>query len=162
MDGEVRSVTVTSGSEGETERVGEALGRLLRAGDVVGLTGELGAGKTCLTRGIARGLGCLVPVTSPTFVLAQAYEGPVWLRHYDLYRIGHGSEVAGIGFVEYRDDSVSVVEWVEKAPISILGPHLVVALSILGERARGIEVRANGEEYGETVVKLGNSLSINK
>ncbi len=81
------SLVIKSGSPAETRRLGARLGRLLRPGDVVLLSGELGSGKTCLVQGIARGLGVTGPVTSKSFVLLGEYEGRLRLYHADLYRL---------------------------------------------------------------------------
>lgn len=97
-----------------TRAWGARLGRLLRAGDLVILTGGLGAGKTTLTQGLAEGLGVRGPVTSPTFVIARVHpslvEGPV-LVHVDAYRLGGGAELDDLDLDDSFDESVTVVEW---------------------------------------------------
>ncbi|MHB8688145.1 MAG: tRNA (adenosine(37)-N6)-threonylcarbamoyltransferase complex ATPase subunit type 1 TsaE [Candidatus Dormibacteraceae bacterium] len=101
---------VTS-SPAETEAAGERLGKRLRAGDLVLLVGELGAGKTTFVRGVARGTGSADPVASPTFQLVRVYAGRVQLAHVDLYRIEHLSELADLGLDELLDQGAVVVEW---------------------------------------------------
>jgi tRNA threonylcarbamoyladenosine biosynthesis protein TsaE len=135
----------TSNSAEETLEIGRALGQALAPGDVVGLTGELGAGKTVLTRGIALGLGVREPyiVTSPTFVLMNTYTGRCPIRHFDLYRV-EGSELISLGFSDLREDSVSVIEWAEKADPALLGDHVQVEMSHRGENARKLEFTALG------------------
>ncbi len=96
----------------ETERIGERLGRMLRTGDVVFLYGELGAGKTALTRGIARGMGIEARVKSPTFTIVREYGR---LFHFDLYRVGSEDELFDIGFESYLSRGVCVVEWPQAA-----------------------------------------------
>lgn len=109
------SLTLRSRSVEETRHLGEALGGLLAAGDVILLTGELGAGKTALTQGIARGLGVPGIVNSPTFTLLKEYQGRLPLYHFDLYRIEDPAELEELGFAEYFfGDGVSVVEWAER------------------------------------------------
>ena len=98
-------------SPAETEAFGERLGERLRAGDLVLLTGELGAGKTTFVRGVARGIGSSAPVASPTFQLVRMYAGRVQLAHIDLYRIETTSELADLGLDELLDQGAAVVEW---------------------------------------------------
>ena len=104
-----------SHSERETEAVGESLGRTLRPGAVVAYTGDLGAGKTVFTRGLARGLGCTGRVTSPTFTLVNEYEGAIPLFHFDMYRLGGADELFDIGWEDYLGrGGVCAVEWSER------------------------------------------------
>ncbi len=100
-----------SNSPSETEAAGERFGKRLRAGDLVLLTGELGAGKTTFVRGVARGTGSTAPVASPTFQLVRIYAGRVQLAHVDLYRIETLSELADLGLDELLDAGAVVVEW---------------------------------------------------
>jgi len=121
--------------------LGRNLGRLLKEGDVIALSGELGSGKTCMTKGLAVGLG--VPedevVTSPSFTYMNEYEGRETLYHMDVYRLAHLSEFLGIGLDEYLGhDGVAVLEWADRWP-EILPEHtLNVAFVILGEDTRAI------------------------
>lgn len=130
-------VVIETASPEETLALGMALGSRLDAGDVLVLQGELGAGKTCLTKGIALGLGLNDPgvVTSPTFVLMNIYPTRIPLRHYDLYRID-GDQLQSLGFWDLRDSSVSVVEWGDKADSSLLGRHYRIRIEITGESSR--------------------------
>ena len=106
-----------SHSEQETEELGAALAGRLKAGDVVAYRGDLGAGKTAFTRGLARGLGCHGRVTSPTFTIVNEYEGPTPLFHFDLYRLGGEEELWDIGWEDYlARNGVCAVEWSEIAP----------------------------------------------
>jgi tRNA threonylcarbamoyladenosine biosynthesis protein TsaE len=100
-----------SNSPSETEAAGERFGKRLRAGDLMLLTGELGAGKTTFVRGVARGTGSTAPVASPTFQLVRIYAGRVQLAHVDLYRIETLSELADLGLDELLDAGAVVVEW---------------------------------------------------
>lgn len=109
-----------SHSETETEAAGQALAAKLRPGDVVAYRGDLGAGKTAFTRGLARGLGCHGRVTSPTFTIVNEYEGPTPLFHFDLYRLGGEEELWDIGWEDYlARNGVCAVEWSEIAPGSL-------------------------------------------
>lgn len=111
------SGVVKTRNPGETRRIGARIGQVLRPGDVLGLVGELGAGKTCLVQGIAEGLG--VPpsyiVTSPTFTLINDYPGRLPLAHVDVYRLGGIADLEEMGLEEYfAGKGVVVVEWAEK------------------------------------------------
>jgi tRNA threonylcarbamoyladenosine biosynthesis protein TsaE len=110
-------VTRISHSPGETEALGESWGRAAESGLVIGLTGDLGAGKTQLARGIARGLGITARVHSPTFTLVNEYTGGrLTLYHIDLYRLETVEQIIGAGLAEYfQPAGISVIEWVEKA-----------------------------------------------
>lgn len=118
--------TYRSTSQDETIALGEALGRLVRAGDVLVLTGDLGAGKTQLTKGIARGMGIADDVTSPTFTIEMVYEGPrMPLYHFDLYRLDSPDQLDDTGlFDALGGDGPCVIEWGEQFSDEI-GPERV-------------------------------------
>ena len=111
-------VVVRSSSEEETVAAGERLGRMLVRGDVVAITGPLGAGKTRFVRGVCRALGTGREASSPTFTLIHEYPaaGGLAVFHFDFYRIGSTAELTQIGFAEYlgRDDGVCVIEWADR------------------------------------------------
>jgi len=111
-----------------TERVAAALARRLRPGDVVLVSGDLGAGKTTFVRGACRALGVTAPVTSPSFTIAQRYEGTILISHLDLYRLGDiGAEDPALLADELAEDRVTFIEWPEiGAPVG-LDPDRVVA-----------------------------------
>lgn len=99
----------------ETEELGRRLARHLRPGDVVAYYGDLGAGKTALTRGLAAGLGCTGRVTSPTFTIVNEYDGPVPLFHFDMYRLRDADELFDIGWEDYlARGGICAVEWSER------------------------------------------------
>lgn len=108
--------TFVSSSTAETIALGEKCGELLAAGDVLVLTGDLGAGKTQFTKGIARGMGISADVTSPTFTIEMVYEGGVMpLYHFDLYRLNDSSQLDDIGlFDAMESDGPTVIEWGEQ------------------------------------------------
>ena len=109
------TTTIVSASPEDTEVAGERLGRTLGPGDVVALTGELGAGKTCFVQGIARGVGVTTRPTSPTFVLVNEYRGRLPVHHVDAYRTNSVTELADLGLEEMIDgDAVTVIEWAER------------------------------------------------
>jgi tRNA threonylcarbamoyladenosine biosynthesis protein TsaE len=127
----------------DTERLGRALAAALRPGDVVALFGDLGSGKTTLTRGILRGLGFDGDVASPTFPIVQPYDAlelPLW--HVDLYRIEHPSELAELALEEAIDGGALVIEWPERLG-EALWPHalrLTLAEQADGARALTAQV----------------------
>lgn len=97
----------------QMQNFGVALSQLLQPGDVVALNGDLGAGKTCVVQGLARGLGVEVAVTSPTFVLVRQYEGRIPLVHVDVYRLTALSDVNDLGDDVLADDCITAIEWGE-------------------------------------------------
>jgi tRNA threonylcarbamoyladenosine biosynthesis protein TsaE len=110
-------LSATTSSPAETEEAGRRLGERLRAGDVVLLTGELGAGKTTFVRGVAQGTGSSAPVASPTFQLVRIYPGRVQLAHIDLYRIESPGELADLGLEELADQGAVVIEWGDRLEV---------------------------------------------
>lgn len=124
-----------------SEVLGGALARSLRPGDVIALFGDLGAGKTTLSRGIIRGLGFGGDVGSPTFPIVQVYERPdvrlpVW--HVDLYRIERDAELDELGLDEARDHAALLVEWPERLGAALWPDALRLYLSVAGEHARAL------------------------
>lgn len=136
-----------SRSPEETQRVGEALGRRLKAGDVVATIGELGAGKTCFLQGLARGLGVTETATSPTFVLINQYRGRLPVYHVDAYRTTSLAELLDLGLEElFYGEGVTVVEWADKL-LPLLPPHAVtVRISGLGDEPREIVIEGVPED----------------
>ncbi len=131
-----------SHSEAETEALGEELGRRVRPGAVIAFTGDLGAGKTAFTRGIARALGISGRVTSPTLTLVNEYEGGrLPLFHFDMYRLGSADELFDIGWEDYlRRGGVCAVEWSEKVEDALSGAVRVDIRRGGGEQERIITV----------------------
>jgi tRNA threonylcarbamoyladenosine biosynthesis protein TsaE len=133
----LRSVTAE-----ETQRAGEALGRSLQPGDVVALTGELGAGKTCFVQGVARGLGVVTGATSPTFVLINEYRGRVPVHHVDAYRATTLEELMSLGLEELFDaDGVTLVEWADKLGPLLPARAIEVHITGVGDEPREITIR---------------------
>jgi tRNA threonylcarbamoyladenosine biosynthesis protein TsaE len=134
----------TSGSESETRRLGEIVGRAAQPGDVVGLIGDLGAGKTQFVKGLAVGAGAesFSLVTSPTFVIMNVYEGRFPVRHYDLYRLER-PDLESLGFLDSIDSVLSVVEWSDKAG-DLLGDRLEVRIDSTGAATREMTAIATG------------------
>jgi tRNA threonylcarbamoyladenosine biosynthesis protein TsaE len=144
----------TAGEE-ETRSLGERLGRILRKGDVLLLSGDLGTGKTCLTQGIGRGLDCDTPVNSPSFVLMNEYDGRETLFHVDLYRIEDVEELDELGLWDYAERGVLVIEWPERGAELLPGDGLVIELRY-GDRDRQRRLRflPRGERGAELVQSL--------
>lgn len=136
----------------QTTQLGINLGRLLNAGDIVCLTGDLGTGKTHITKGIAKGLDIDDNITSPTFTIVNEYDsGRLKLNHFDVYRVSDPDEVYAIGFDDYIfSDAVSVIEWAnyieEILPEDLLHIRLEKDLS-KGEDYRKITLTPYGERY---------------
>jgi tRNA threonylcarbamoyladenosine biosynthesis protein TsaE len=125
------------GSEAATEALGARIARGLHAGDVVLLSGELGAGKTALARAVLRTLGVSEHVPSPTFTLVQSYETPgLIVRHLDLYRVENARELDELGLDEALDEGAILVEWPERAPDRWPEDALHIGLVIVGENSR--------------------------
>lgn len=142
-------------SAAATRRLGERIGRLLRGGDVVLLSGELGAGKTMLAQGVGRGMGILEPIKSSSFVIMNEYPGPeLRLFHADLYRLEDPAQVAELALDELAERGVLVIEWPERAPEELPDERLVVRLAYEGDRERRIEIEADGKRYAEIVRRL--------
>jgi tRNA threonylcarbamoyladenosine biosynthesis protein TsaE len=143
----VTTVVVSTSAE-ETEAAGEALARTLRAGDVVALTGELGAGKTCFVQGLVRGLGASARATSPTFVLVNEYRGRVAIHHVDAYRTQGLGELLDLGLPDLLGGGgVTVVEWAEKLGPLLPGDAVRVEIHGVGDEPRTITIddrRARG------------------
>ena len=141
-----------------TERFGEILGRALRAGDVIALLGDLGAGKTTLTQAIAHGMGVTDDVTSPTFTLVQEYGGAIPLFHFDVYRID-ADELTEIGFEEYFErGGVVLIEWADRVMSLLPSEYLTLKITLSEDEAelsdadtvpRRIRVIAFGRRYTE-------------
>jgi tRNA threonylcarbamoyladenosine biosynthesis protein TsaE len=144
-------------SAAQTVRIGQRLGELLHAGDLVLLHGNLGVGKTELVKGIVQGAGSADLVTSPSFVLVNEYQGqtqgrPVQLFHVDLYRLAEASEVTSIGL----DDMLSgqdmcLIEWADRAADWLPAEHLAIFMDYLAETKRVLRFIPQGERYQQLV-----------
>jgi tRNA threonylcarbamoyladenosine biosynthesis protein TsaE len=156
------SLQLTTHDDRQTEALGQVLGRLLQPGDVVALTGPLGAGKTCLTRGIARGLGIEEPVTSPTFILVGEYETAAgfFLYHADCYRLQDPvAEAIDIGLEELLyGGGICVVEWAERIQELLPPDCLRVTLRAAGLQTRALTLTAGGPRSLTLLAALGAAL----
>lgn len=130
-------------SSDQTDSLGEVLGAWLRPGDVVLLHGDLGAGKTTLTKGIARALGVRDTVSSPSFALVNEYALPLLpLFHLDLYRLDDPADLESIGFTELTstEDGIAIVEWPERAGAMLPERYVLVEMAHAGEGRRSLRV----------------------
>ena len=136
-----------SHSVSETEERGRQLAGGLRSGDVVALFGDLGAGKTAFTRGLAAGLGCTGRVTSPTFTIVNEYEGPLPLFHFDMYRLSGEEDLFDIGWEDYLSRrGVCVVEWSERIADALPEGTIRVDIRRCGEHVDWRRIQIEGVE----------------
>lgn len=138
-------LVIESRSPDETRALGERLGRALAAGDVLLLSGELGAGKTLFVQGLARGLGFEGPVSSKSFVIMGEYAGREKLYHADLYRLDDPAQVQDLALEEMTSDGVLAVEWPERAGSVLPDDGLHVRFEVTGEDERRLHIQPCGE-----------------
>lgn len=142
-------VSVETASPAQTRALAAALSGALVDGDLLVLTGDLGAGKTCFTQGLAAGLGIDDRVTSPTFTLANRYEGRLVLNHVDLYRLDGPADVESLGLFELLEDGVTVIEWGDKIETLLPPDLLVVALRYPDRAHEPVHGTAHGWAHGD-------------
>ena len=132
-------------SPGETEAIGAALGKIIQPGTVIAYRGDLGAGKTAFTRGLARGLGCNEIVTSPTYTIVNEYlGGRLPLFHFDMYRLRSSDDLFDIGWEDYLDrGGVCAVEWSENVD-DAMEDAIYITIEKLGEDTRQITLEGGG------------------
>lgn len=135
--------TFQTHSPEETQAIGEQFGQTLKRGDVVALIGDLGAGKTCLTQGIARGVGIFTDqvVNSPSYTLINEYEGKIPVYHIDLYRLEHHGEIVELGLEEYLEgDGICIIEWADRMLELLPEGHIRMQICWEDEFTRTIEL----------------------
>lgn len=133
-------ISFDSQSPDQTARLGERLAARLEPGDTVLVAGDLGAGKTCFIQGICAGLGIDEPVTSPTFTLVNEYDDRVRVAHFDLYRLDSPDSVLELGFDEYVDNCVCLVEWGDKFPEIMPSDAITVHIEIGDDTRRELVI----------------------
>ena len=144
--------SVLSRSVADTLWIGQKLGEGTFPGAVLALWGGLGAGKTALTRGIAQGMGIMLPVSSPTFTLVHQMPGPRILYHMDLYRLQDAEEALMAGLAEMWDgDGVTVIEWPARAQEVIPDARLDITLEFGAEGERLVTLESRSSEYDRLV-----------
>ncbi len=154
MPGKKPEIEIKSFSEEETFRLGEKIARELRGDELILITGELGAGKTVLVKGLASGLGVIdvESVCSPSFTLVNIYPGRVNLIHVDLYRLEDQEEIADLGLEDYLGSGVMAVEWAERLPEDFRTDRtLEVLIGVESEESRLIKIKSCG-----IYLELGN------
>lgn len=146
---------IVSHSPEETQKIGMRLGELALPGDIFLLVGGLGAGKTCLTQGIAWGLGIKEYAASPSFVVIRELYGRLPLYHIDFYRLDHLEEIAELGLDDYLyGKGVSVVEWAEKGLSLLPEDKLLIEISYLSDNERRLKFKPGGKRYRKIVSQL--------
>lgn len=153
----------TTGPE-QTQQLAAAIAPLVKAGDVVLLAGELGAGKTCFTQGFGRALGIDETITSPTFTLMRPYDGRLRLLHADVYRLEHLQEIVDLGISELvDDDAVAVIEWGDMAEPVLPADFLEVKITYDddpgSDELRRFDLRIVGSSWGNRTVALQRALA---
>lgn len=156
---------LTTGSSEETERLGIAIGSLLLPGSFLALQGDLGGGKTCLTRGL---VAALAPessglVASPTYAIMNSYPGATPVYHFDFYRLTGDDDIVELGFEEYfYGDGVSVVEWSERLSELLPADTLTLLFEYAGEEQRRITISGSGSRSDTVVEQLSEALQRQK
>lgn len=155
------TIEILSENTQQTENIASNIGASLRQGDVLALSGELGAGKTCFTGGLARGLGVdeKYRITSPTFTLINEYPGRFRLYHFDIYRINDYSEFEDLGYEEYfYGNGVVVIEWAEKISRILPPDTLFIKFEYIDENKRKIIVK--GPEFRLKELKIDTEMEV--
>lgn len=158
--GPISKDELTTDSEGGTRELGRVLATALAPGDIISLTGDLGAGKTRFVQGVAAGLGVDEPVTSPTFTIMKIYEGPLPLYHFDVYRLQKITELEAIGYEEYFfGEGVTIIEWGDKIREALPADHLRLEIhrDIDHIERRLFIVEASGERSRELAKALAGA-----
>ncbi len=136
--------TLTSDSPGMTDEIGVNIGRQLKKDDIVCLTGELGAGKTTLIKGIASGAGVKECVTSPSFKLINEYKGTIPFYHFDLYRLDGIGDIQELGYREYfYSGGIAVIEWADKLKSLLPEKRIEIQLTYIDETSREIKIKSS-------------------
>lgn len=149
----MKELKVITKSVEETHALGEKLGTHAKPDMVFLMKGDLGAGKTCLTQGIAKGLGITRTVTSPTFTIQKLYHGRLELNHIDAYRLEGVHQ--DLGFDEYlTDGGLTVIEWSQFVPDLVPEEYLSISIRLLEESDREFTMTANGAEYEQLLEEI--------
>jgi tRNA threonylcarbamoyladenosine biosynthesis protein TsaE len=151
----MRSLHFISHSPENTRKLGISLGDLVQPGDIYLLSGNLGAGKTTLTQGIAWGLGSQEYALSPTFVLMREIQGRLPLYHIDLYRLDQVEEVSDLGLDDYLyGHGLCVIEWAEKGMSVLPADHLLIKIDYLSDNERSFVLIPHGKRYEKLLDRL--------
>ncbi len=146
-------LTINAENEQQTMEIGEKLGEIVKANQVITLNGGLGAGKTTFTKGLAKGLEIKRTVNSPTYTIVKEYKGRLPLFHMDVYRLGEDEE--DIGFDEYfSNNGVSVIEWAENIKAFLPSDRLDIYIEKINDQQRQIYFSAEGQAYEKLIEEL--------
>ncbi|HEX9896477.1 MAG TPA: tRNA (adenosine(37)-N6)-threonylcarbamoyltransferase complex ATPase subunit type 1 TsaE [Dehalococcoidales bacterium] len=145
----------------ETRELGRSIGRLAMPGDIYLLVGQLGAGKTCLTQGIAWGLDIQEYTLSPSFVIMRELHGRLPLYHVDFYRLDNIAEIADLGLDDYLyGQGICVIEWAEKGLDILPDDHLLVKINYVSDMERSFEIEPKGERYARLLEDVKKSVAV--
>ena len=136
--------TFQTHSPEETQTIGQQIGETLKAGDIIALIGDLGAGKTCLTQGLARGIGIASQevVNSPSYTLINEYAGKTPVYHIDLYRLQHHGEIVDLGLEEYLEgNGICIIEWADRMSNLLPVSYIQITITWVDESTRIIELQ---------------------
>ncbi|RQD71027.1 MAG: tRNA (adenosine(37)-N6)-threonylcarbamoyltransferase complex ATPase subunit type 1 TsaE [Tindallia sp. MSAO_Bac2] len=146
-------ICIEVNNQKETEALAKKLASRLKSGDILCLTGDLGAGKTTFTKALGAGLGVKEDISSPTFTLVQEYEGNFPVYHFDVYRINHPGEFNDLGAEEYfYSEGISIVEWANLVEDYLPDSHLWIEIKWLDTEKRRICLTAKGD-FDDTLLK---------
>ena len=149
---------VTHSAE-QTQKVGISIGKLAEPGDIFLLIGDLGAGKTCLTQGIAYGLDIQEYTLSPSFVIMRELHGRLPLYHMDFYRLENIAEISDLGLDDYLfGEGVCVIEWANKGLTVLPEDHLLIGIDYLADNERSFVIEPRGERYIRMVEQLRETI----
>jgi tRNA threonylcarbamoyladenosine biosynthesis protein TsaE len=145
---------VTHSAE-ETQKLGVSIGKLAEPGDIYLLIGDLGAGKTCLTQGIAYGLDIHEYTLSPSFVIMRELHGRLPLYHMDFYRLDNIAEISDLGLDDYLfGQGVCVIEWANKGLTVLPEDHLLIGIDYISDTERSFVIEPRGERYVRMLTQL--------
>lgn len=156
---------ITTGSAGETEALGVSIGSLLQPGSFLALRGDLGGGKTCLTRGVVASLAPQSAhlVASPTYAIMNSYPGNTPVYHFDFYRLTGEDDIAELGFEEFfYGDGVCVVEWSERLVELLPADVLILLFEYAGDDRRHVTITSSGPESDTILDRLAEKLQQQK
>jgi len=154
MDIHNKNFIITT-SEKETLNLAEKIAKLIKPGDVISISGELGTGKTCFVKGLAKGLGISQIVTSPSFVILKIYHNKIPLYHFDVYRLDKPFQLDDIGFNQFQyADGVTVIEWGNKMKELLAFDQLQVKFDYYENKKRKIKFIPHGESWVKKIKNL--------
>lgn len=154
MDIHKKNFIITT-SEQETLILAKKIAKLVKPGDVISICGELGTGKTCFVKGLAKGMGISQIITSPSFIILKIYHNKIPLYHFDVYRLNKPFQLEDIGFNQFQyGDGVTVIEWGNKMKELLSFDHLKVFFSYYENKKRKIRIVPNGKSWEKRLNKI--------